>query len=245
MKRYLLILFVLIISSCGISEDCLKGKSNSVLLSYDVGNFNKIKVYSGVGLVIKEAPEYKVEIKTKENIKKNIEVYLENDLLIIKDNSTCNLFRDFNSTTVYISTPNLEEIHSKTEQKINSDGVLNYPELKLFSMDISDGAGTGDFELQLNSNNISILSNGVSNFYLSGQTINLDLHFPWGSGRFYGENLIVTNLLNVTHRGYNDLMIYPIYLLQGNIYSTGNVILKNNPEIINVNQFYTGRIIFP
>ena len=100
--------------------------------------------------------------------------------------------------------------------------------LKLISIDISDGAGTGDFRLDLNTINLYVESNNVSNFYLTGQSENLHVFFSWGNGKFKGENFIVTNILNVIHRGSNDMTIFPIYDLSGAIYATGNVILKNN-----------------
>ena len=245
MKKYFYILLLVLITSCGISEDCFKGNGNPTTLSYTFENFTKVKVYSGIGLVVKEGPEYDIKIETRDNIKDNIEVTLQGDMLIIKDNSTCNIARDYGSTIVYITAPNLEEIHSKTEQVIKSDGILHFPELRLFSMgDDGDGAGTGDFYMSLFTDNIYIESNGVSNFYLDGESINLNVFFAWGDGKFFGSNLKVTYILNVEHRGSNDIYIFPLNKLTGNIFSTGNVILENIPNFINVTQHYSGHLIY-
>lgn len=244
MKISIYIFLLLVITSCGISEDCFKGNGNSVTQLFPLEGFTKVKVYDGVGLVIKEGPNYEVKIVTNDKIIDNIDVAMQGDMLVVKDNSTCNIARGYGQTVVYVTTPNLEEIHSKTEQDIRSDGVLNYPELAVFSTDLSDGAGTGDFYLELESNNVYIESNNISNFYISGRTINLNVFFSWGNGKFKGENFIVTNILNVIHRGSNDMTIFPIYDLSGAIYATGNVILKNNPSNSNTLQaFFTGQII--
>lgn len=244
MKISIYIFLLLVITSCGISEDCFKGNGNSVTQLFPLEGFTKVKVYDGVGLVIKEGPNYEVKIVTNDKIIDNIDVAMQGDMLVVKDNSTCNIARGYGQTLVYVTTPNLEEIHSKTEQDIRSDGVLNYPELAVFSTDLSDGAGTGDFYLELESNNVYIESNNISNFYISGRTINLNVFFSWGNGKFKGENFIVTNILNVIHRGSNDMTIFPIYDLSGAIYATGNVILKNNPSNSNTLQaFFTGQII--
>ena len=164
-------------TSCGISEDCFKGNGNKVTQTFPLVNFSKIKVYDGVGLVIKEGTNYEVKVITSENILDNLEVKLEGNMLVVKDNSTCNIARDYGQTMVYVTAPNLTEIHSKTDQEIRSDGVLNYSDLKLFSIDISDGAGTGDFRLELNTANLYVESNNVSNFYLFGQSENLHVFF--------------------------------------------------------------------
>ena len=244
MKISIYIFLLLVITSCGISEDCFKGNGNSVTQLFPLEGFTKVKVYDGVGLVIKEGPNYEVKIVTNDKIIDNIDVAMQGDMLVVKDNSTCNIARGYGQTVVYVTTPNLEEIHGKTEQDIRSDGVLNYPELAVFSTDLSDGAGTGDFYLELESNNVYIESNNISNFYISGRTINLNVFFSWGNGKFKGENFIVTNILNVIHRGSNDMTIFPIYDLSGAIYATGNVILKNNPSNSNTLQaFFTGQII--
>jgi hypothetical protein len=246
MKKYAFYFLLLILmGSCGISEDCFKGNGNSVTQMFPLEGFTKVKVYDGVGLVIKEGLNYEVKVVTNDKIIDNIDVAMQGDMLVVKDNSTCNIARDYGQTVVYVTAPNLEEIHSKTEQDIKSDGVLHFPELRLYSIDLSDGAGTGDFYLELDSNNVYIESNNISNFYISGRTINLNVFFSWGNGKFEAESFLVTNILNVIHRGSNDMKIFPVYDLSGAIYATGNVILKNNPSNSNTLQtFFTGQIIY-
>ena len=230
-------------TSCGISEDCFKGNGNQVIQLFPLENFTKIKVYDGVELVIKEGANYEVKVITSDNILDNLEVRLQGNMLVVKDNSTCNIARDYGLTTVYVTAPNITEIHSKTDQDIRSDGVLNYSDLKLISIDLSDGAGTGDFRLSLNTINLYLESNNVSNFYLTGQSQNLHVFFSWGNGIFYGENLIV-NIITIYHRGSNNIFLFPINSIEGNIYATGNVVLKNNPIVSpNVIQHFTGRLI--
>ena len=243
--KYKIVFFLLVflLVSCGISEDCFKGNGNQVTQTFLLENFSKIKVYDGVGLVVKEGSNYEVKVVTSDNIIDDLEVRLDGDMLVVKDNSSCNIARDYRQTTVYVTAPNLTEIHSKTDQEIRSDGVLNYSDLKLFSIDISDGAGTGNFRLVLNSTNFYVESNNVSNFYITGQTENLHVFFSWGNGIFYGENL-VANTITFYHRGSNDVILFPINSISGDIYSTGNVVLKNNPiESPNVIQHFTGRLI--
>lgn len=243
MKYKLYIILLIFTTSCGISEDCFKGNGNKVIQNYSFENFTKIKVFEGIGLVVKEGSNYGVSVETNSTIIDDLEFKLEGNMLVLKDNSTCNIARDYGQTTVYVTAPNLTEIHSKTDQDIRSDGVLNYADLKLFSIDISDGAGTGDFRLTLNCTNFYVESNNVSNFYITGQTENLHVFFSWGNGIFYGENLIA-NAITFYHRGSNDVILFPINSISGEIYSTGNVVLKNNPNLPPaVIQHFRGRLI--
>lgn len=243
MNKIIYLLLLILTVSCGISEDCFKGNGNSVTQTYPFTDFTKVKVYAGVGLVVKEGPEFEVKIVTSEHIIDDIEVTLQGDMLVVKDNSSCNLARDYGLTKVYITAPNLEEIHSKTEQNIESDGVLHYPELRLYSVEDNEGAGTGDFYLSFDAENIYVESNSVSNFYCNGETNSMVVFFSWGDGRFYGENLYA-NTIDIFHRGSNDMILYPKESLTGTIYATGNVILKNNPISIDVNQLFTGTLIY-
>lgn len=234
---------LILVTGCGLSEDCFKGNGTPKIQTFPLENFTKIKVYEGIGLVIKEGPIYEVKVKTADNILDNLEVKIDRDMLVIKDNSTCNLARDYGQTVVYVTTPILEEIHSKTEQEIKSDGVLTFPELRLYSLDINDGAGTGDFILTMNNLYVLVESNNASNFFISGQTNYLDVLFSWGNGRFMGKDLWVNNVVYLLHKGSNDMIFKSPSVFNGNLYSTGNLILKEAPQEMNVHQLFTGRVI--
>ena len=241
---------LILLTGCGLSEDCFKGNGTPTIQTFPLENFTKIKVYEGVGLVIKEGPIYEVKVKTADNILDNLEVKLEGSMLVVKDNSTCNLARDYGQTKLYVTIPDGTlspllpelELYCKTEQKIQSEGILHSPIVRLFSLDDFDGAGTGDFRLDLQTEQLFIESNSVSNFYLSGQSQNLHVFFWWGNGIFYGDHMNA-NTINFYHRGSNDMIFYPIQQIEGALYSTGNVRLTNQPTIINVSQYFTGRLI--
>ncbi len=241
---------LILVTGCGLSEDCFKGNGTPTIQTFPLENFTKIKVYEGIGLVIKEGPIYEVKVKTADNILDNLEVKLEGNMLVVKDNSTCNIARDYGQTKLYVTIPDGTlspilpelELHCKTEQKIQSEGILHSPIVRLFSLDDSDGAGIGDFRLDLQTEQLFIESNSVSNFYLSGQSQNLHVFFWWGNGIFYGDHMNA-NTINFYHRGSNDMIFYPIQQIEGALYSTGNVRLTNQPTIINVSQYFTGRLI--
>ena len=241
MKKYILFVFVLILSGCGISEDCVKNAGNPMTKEFVISNFDKIRVHAGIALVVKEGPDFKVTIQSGTNIIVNIEINKEGDYLVAKDNSTCNWTRDFKAATVYVTAPNIIEIHSKTEQDIYSDGTLTFPILRLFALN-EDEAGTGDFYFNINNGQTVIESNHVSNFNISGNTAELLCNFYFGTGKFNGENFICQNI-KIFQRGSNDMILKPIQSISGKILNTGNVILKNNPPIIDVQQLFSGHLI--
>lgn len=243
---------LILVTSCGISEDCFKGNGNQITQTFPFEGFSRVKVYDGVGLVVKEGPNYEVKIKTSDNIIDNLEVKLHGNILVIKDNSTCNIARDYGQTTVYVTIPDGTtlpliqelELHCKTEQKIVSEGILHSPILRLFSIgDDGDGAGTGNFDIKVDNLQLVIESNNVSNFYISGHSEEMLLNFYFGNGRFYGNDLHVENI-KVYHRGSNDMFVYPLQKIEGIINATGNVVLENIPPIIDVEEVFRGRVIY-
>ena len=173
-------------------------------------------------------------------------------MLVVKDNSSCNIARDYGQTTVYVTIPDGTilplipelELHCKTEQKIQSDGVLHSPIVRLFAIgDDGDGAGTGDFHINLDNGQFVVESNNVSNFYINGHCEEMLLNFYFGNGRFFGEELHAEKI-KLFHRGSNDMFVYPIQKIEGIINATGNVVLKNVPPIIDVEEVFRGRLIY-
>lgn len=252
MKKTFYIFLVLAITSCGISEDCFKGNGNSVTQKFPLEGFTKVKVYDGVGLVIKEGPNYEVKIVTNDKVLDNIDVTMQGDMLVVKDNSSCNIARGYGQTVVYVTVPDGSvlpliqelELHCKTEQKTQSVGILHSPIVRLFSIeDDGDGSGTGDFNIQVTNGQLVVESNSVSNFYVSGECEETLLNFYFGNGRFCGEYLYAENI-KVYHRGSNDMIVYPVAKIEGTIFATGNVILKNVPPVVAVEEVFTGRVIY-
>jgi hypothetical protein len=244
MKKIILLIGLIFISfSCSKPSECIEATGAIITKDFTVADFDKITVYQGISLVITEGPVYKVEVQTGENLMSNIQVSFADGLLILKDNTTCNWVRDYGNTVVYITAPNITEINSKTERIIASNGILTYPFLRLVAFDISDGAGTGDFNIQIDNNQLVIDNNNVSRYFVSGQTDNLSVNFYDGNGRFNGENLSAKSIY-VYHRGSNDMIVKPTEVITGKMVSTGNVILKNNPPIVDVQQLYHGRVIY-
>mgnify|MGYP006162957983 FL=1 len=242
-KLILIIVITTFFLNCEKPGDCIKSTGEMVTREIEVTPFETVFVYTGIGLVIKQGPEYKVEVRSGENLIDDIEVKVENNTLTLKDKTTCNWVRDYGQTTVYVTAPSLSDIHSKTEQDIKSEGILTYPTIRLYAIDLTDGAGTGDFIFDIDNEQLVIENNNVSRFYISGNTQEALLNFYDGNGRLEAQNLNI-NVAKVYHRGSNDMIIKPIQSVEGDLFSTGNLILLNTPPSINLTEHYQGRVIY-
>jgi hypothetical protein len=249
MKKILsVVLLVLVLMACEKPSDCVQSTGALVVKDIPVTAFTKIKVYRGIEVVITDGPEYKVQIEAGANFIDNVEVQQNGNQLIFKDEVSCNWVRAYGTTRILVTTPTLEEIYSKTERNISSNGVLTYPNLTVTSFDKDAdgeaGAGTGDFTLTLSNDLITINNNNVSRFYLSGQTNTAKFNFYFGDGRIEAQNLVAQNI-EVFHRGTNDMIVHPVQKITGVLNSTGNLILNTVPTLVDVQELFMGHIVYP
>ena len=225
--------------------DCFQTEGSIIQQEFTVPSFDKILVNRDIELILKEGPDHEVIVETGANLMNDIKVIVSNNELLLTDNNSCNYARDYGITKIYITAPNISSIRSSTQYDVSSDGILNFPNMSLVSEDFNAPRSftVGDFRLQINSSSLNIVSNNISSFYISGQVDDLFIGFYSGAGRFQGEDLVAQNI-NVYHRGSNDMIVNPQISLTGELRGTGNLISLNSPPTVEVDQLYTGQLIF-
>lgn len=245
--KYLVYIVIFFLFACNSEDagDCLQTAGTTIQREFEVTSFEKILVNRNVQLILKEGVDYSVLVETGGNLINDVSVEVVDNQLRLTDDNTCNYVREYAATKVYVTAPNITEIRSSTQFEVQSDGLLNYPSINLLCED-SNETGTftvGDFRMQFNSNQVRVVANNISFFYLSGTVNNLFVGFYSGAGRFEGENLIAQNV-EVYHRGSNDMIVNPQQELTGELRGTGDLISVNEPPIVDVEQLYTGELIF-
>ncbi len=235
-------------SACNTENapDCLQNAGDIIREEVTLPNFSKITVFENISLVLKQGDTQKVEIETGEFLLEEVTAILEDDRLILRNENGCNFFREYGLTTVYITSPNITEIRSSTGFPIQSDGVLAYPSLSLLSesfINPETETTDGEFDLEMDSENVNVVVNGIAYFKLRGVVQNLNLNIAAGDSRIEAENLIAGNI-NLNHRGSNDMLINPQLSLTGVIRGTGDVISFNRPTEVVVEEIFNGRLIF-
>lgn len=228
------------------APDCLQNEGELIIQEVSLPSFDKITVFEKVALVLKEGPLQKVEIETGEFLINEVSAIVADGRLVLRNENGCNLFRDYGITTVYVTSPNITTIRSSTGLLISSDGVLNYPNLSLLSESFTEPENEttdGSFDLEVSSTTVSITTNGIAYFNLSGSTTNLNLTIAAGDSRIEAENLVVQNV-TLSHRGTNDILTNPQASIRGVISGTGDVVCFNRPATVDVEEIFNGRLIF-
>jgi hypothetical protein len=248
MKYIGCILLMLFFSGCSSDKgwDCLQTEGSIVQEEISVAPFTKILVWERTKLFLQQGTEQKVVVETGENLMNDVTLSVTDGRLEIHNNNACNLLRDYGITKVYITAPNITEIRSSTGYSIESVGVLRYPTLSLASEDQENEDQyhiDGDFHLNLDVANLTIVANGLSKFYLTGTAARANFGLYAGDCRIYSENLSVGDL-TIYHRSTGEMIVNPQQAIRGKIVSLGNVISKNRPPVVEVEELYRGRLIF-
>ncbi|MCM4151815.1 DUF2807 domain-containing protein [Arenibacter sp. N53] len=228
------------------ASDCFQNAGDITREIVEVPDFTRITVYENVQLTLKQGITLKVEVETGEYLRNEVEVAVEDGRLLLRDTNDCNFTRKYGLTKVYVTAPNISEIRSSTGQDILSDGVLAFPSLNLISESFNDpdaGYTSGEFNLELDTQSLAIVSNGISFYNLRGKTLNFNIVFAAGDSRLEAKALIAENV-SFNHRGSNDMRISPQQSLKGTLRGTGDVVSFNRPAVVEVEQLYKGELIF-
>jgi len=228
------------------APDCLQDSGDLIREEVLLPDFDKITVFENVSLVVKQGDMQKVEVETGNFLREEVVAEVEENRLLLRDTNDCNFFREYGLTTVYVTSPNINEIRSSTGWSVRSDGILSYPTLTLLSESYFNNASEttdGEFDLNIDCQTLSVVVNGITYFKIQGTTENLNLSIAAGDSRIEAYNLIAQNI-SLNHRGSNDMLVNPQFSLNGTIRGTGDVISLNRPDQIDVEELYKGRLIF-
>lgn len=248
MKKLLFVGLFFLLFSCASenSWDCVQAAGDSISREYSVSDFLKIRIEDDLTLYLKQGDTQQVTLETGENLLSDISVTIEEKTLVVKNHNNCNLVRDYGITKVIVTTPNITEIRNSSAYDVIGEGILNFPKLTLVS-NSSPGPETirksGDFYLNINSEEFRITANGQSVFYITGKAEKATLSFEDEMPRFEGKDLIINELV-VFQRSANKMMVNPQQSIIGKIVATGDVISHNRPPLVDVKEFFTGRLLF-
>ena len=249
MKKVLIIIFgVLMITACDKEDapNCFQTTGDIIQQEIEVEEFQELIVYGRIKLFIEQGPEHKVVVEAGKNLIGNVSAVVENGRLSLRNSDNCNFFRDYNTTKIYVTVPNLTWLQNASNNRIESVGTLNFPVIWIRSLNQEKDREiytNGDFRLDLVSDFIRVTGDHYSNYFITGSTDYLNLYIADGDGRFEGAGL-TAGIVEIQHRGTNKLFVNPQDELKGEIRSTGDVISVNRPPIVNLPNFYTGKLIF-
>ncbi|WP_186434690.1 head GIN domain-containing protein [Dokdonia sp. Hel_I_53] len=230
------------------STDCLQTDGKDIGYEVVVSFFDKLQLEDDIRVILKQGDEQSVFVQTGENIAPEIYVDVIEETLIMRNDNSCNIFRDYGKTVVTVTSPNISFIRQASSYPIMSDGTLSYPSLLIWSNTeptrlLTDANKSGDVFLDLDVEILTISINGSSNFVLSGHADKALFVLSDEYPQLDAGDLIV-NEISVKHVSAAKMIVHPIESLRGQVRATGDLISVNRPPVVEVEEFFTGQLIF-
>jgi hypothetical protein len=239
MKKLLTILTLILAFGCNEdAPNCFKSAGSQVVKTIDLPDFNRLYINNEFNVILTQGVQQNVNIRIGENLFSEVDFVVIDGELIIKDNISCRWVRKYDFPVIEITHPNISEIEITGGSVVSSTNTLNYPSLTLRSKDTN-----GDYNLNINSNTLTVWNNGISNFAITGNVTDLTVSYTSGDGRFEGANLLTTNA-SVYHNGTNAITVNVSNELKGNINSTGDLVFVGSiPTYMDVTVNGRGNLI--
>ncbi|WP_224488863.1 head GIN domain-containing protein [Robertkochia flava] len=248
MKKVLTYIVMLLIgipiSGCDSGGDCFRGAGDRIMEEITVDSFNELFVNEDIEVVVTQGAQYKVVVETGERLFDDFKAEVTEGVLTLTMENTCEILRAYNETKVWITAPDITRIVSSTQYAIRSEGILDFNNLSLLSdgFTLEGSVTNGEFILEVEVDRLSILANELANFEISGRANSLHMNLADGSVRAYMPELYV-GYANIYHRSSNDVTLFPVDSVRGELWGTGNLVLVNVPPVIEVKENYKGKLI--
>ena len=249
-KSSLAFLWVMAILFAGCNSekagDCFQTAGEQQREVRNTEAFSQITVFEYLNLVIRQGPEFRVEVESGANLLNEISAEVIDGRLVLRNENRCNLFRDYGVSTVYVTAPDLTEVRSSTGFLVSSEGSLDYDDLTLISERFNDPeaeATDGHFDIEFNGRRLRAIVNGVAYLQLAGTAERFDVTIAAGDSRIEAQNLLAQEVV-LNHRGSNNLFVDPIQSISGVIRGYGDVIASRRPPVVEVDEILNGRLRF-
>ncbi|WP_088340590.1 head GIN domain-containing protein [Robiginitalea sediminis] len=244
---HIVLLCILALAGCGENApDCLQSSGKTVEVELDVPSFERITVFERIRLVLRQGPQQEVRVQTGENLLPEISATVVDGTLELRNENTCNLFRSYGNTTIWVTVPDLSEVRSSTGLPIVSEGPLGFTDLRLISESFQNEeteTTDGTFDLELSGGRVRVVSNGIAYFRLRGTASLLEVRVAAGDSRVEAGGL-QAGIVRIDHRGSNAMEVYPTDRIEGVIRGYGDVRAFNRPDEISVEELFRGRLLF-
>ncbi len=231
---------------CSIDEpgDCFKDSGELSSKSVSLSEFSKVIVREGIALEVVQGSENRLDILYDEGLIDQITFEVNNGRLELNNTNGCSFFTGFKPARLRLTARNLLELRNASQYTVQSIDTLRFDSLTLISEDfVEDEVNVGDFDIKFDGANLSLITNNVSSFELAGSVDEFDIFFASGQGSLKADEFRA-NTIRLFHRGTGDLLVHPLEEISGEIRGTGHVISVNRPAIVNVDEGYTGRLLF-
>lgn len=244
MKKWLLLIPLLILFSCKKAEDreCAKAAGKQTSLTIPLPSFNKLHIGSKIEVILIQDVENKIVIHGRDNLIKHISYNIDDEgFLKLENKNRCDFLRSYEKNKIKI------EVHFVDLNKLLFEGTFdlttrNIINTDVFDLIIQDGGAT--VYLNLNCHTVFIhQGHGYGDTVLSGFCQKAHLRIT-SNGFAKTTNLTVADeLFFISSTPVSSSINVEGAKTTVEINGSGNVIYTGQPLSINYIQHGTGELI--
>lgn len=200
-------------------------------LTQDLEDFNEIKVYNGLDVILKEANRNKATI-TGEN-RTDVKFKIDNGILKVR--MSIDEILDNDNTQITIQFKKLDKIDARQNASIKVDSKLKQD---LLHLNASEGA---DIFADVKLNKLYVDSNTGGEIEVEGKTEDQEIAINTG-GKFFAKNLKSVNTkISIKAGGVADITASGN--VEAKVRAGGTVNVYGNPKTLDQNTLFGGKII--
>ncbi|TLP81674.1 head GIN domain-containing protein [Maribacter sp. ACAM166] len=236
-KLSVLVCAGLMIMSCSAQwGKTIKGNGNNVTIERNTGDYNGVDVSGWFDVDLIAGNEGSITLQGEENLLQYIITEIKDGKLVIKTEKGVNLKTSTWKSEIRITVP-IESINSVSLS--GSGDIAGKTKIKSdkFSTNMS---GSGDINLDINTNSLSARMSGSGDIVLSGNTTDFDVTIS-GSGDIEAYDLDADNV-SATISGSADIRVTAKKSIKARVSGSGDISYKGNPEKVDTKTSGSGDI---
>ena len=225
MKKSILLIAMILLGTSAHAQwwKRIKGNGNTITQTRQTANYDKVSVSGSFDVQLVRGEEGEITLKGEENLLEHIEVYVKNNVLILKVKDNINLSSSWNKT-ITIEVPVIEI----TGVKLSGSGDIS-TQTTLKSTDFNAAvSGSGDISLAIEATNLYVQISGSGDINLSGSADDLTVKVS-GSGDVNAYDVAAQDA-TVTVSGSADVTLTVKGTLNAKVSGSGDIQYKGNPK---------------
>ena len=219
-------------------DDCYTRTGPETTEVRQVEDFQRIRLYDNINLVLVPGNQAAVEVKCGENLLEAIKTEVTDGTLTLRNTMKCNWVRNYDrEITVTATVPHLVELRYEGSGDVTTAG-----QLRLDSLQLSIWGGAGSFTLDVDIPILRLAEHyGTADITVKGKAL-ITTIFANSFGPFYCNDLI-SNIVYIRNNGSNHCYVHALHVLEAEITSTGDIYFTGNPYEVKSKITGSGKLI--
>jgi hypothetical protein len=211
--------------------------TQEIVLNQTFGEIDADQIFD---IILVQDTLYKILVTCGQNLQKDVNIYIRNNILHLDQNTAYNWSRPYNKIQLEFHLVQMPQLNIYEPIELTSKGTLTMP-----SFSIIDFGKFSEVNVNLNVNycQVSMSSDNFGYYQVNGTCNTADLT-GWGSSIVRADSM-VTKQISVIQKGWGSVYVNCTSTLEVSIESTGSVFYAGHPDSIIIDKQTQGGQLIP